>query len=855
MRELKFLILLVVLLAFNSVEARADQITHTVTYDPSKLSITYDTINGNTYARVEYDGLNCFGRVSQPSLPYESLMFYLPYNATNISANIQVNDSILYTLSAPVIPVSSRYNSNNPNNIELSCDTVIYSSNQFFPEYYTEIEGDGFIYGDNHVLVVGIMPFTYNPISRNLKFVNHGTIVINYELSNQTNRPFIARGNNELREKELEELRKKVVNPEMVPLSNDYQLREYGYRPDYYHAMDSAYTYCIITKRHLANSFKKIVALKRQRGISAGVVCLEDLKLDERFNHGDWHESKPYYNRYYINDDAGVIREYLKYAYAASNNSTEYVLLGGDKDNCPIRYGGYIREFMNQINGEKIPTDLYFSNLECDWDIDMDNEYGEISVMKRRYGNMMFFPNLYVGRLLCNSDEQINNYINKNVKYTLNPGKGDYSYLTKGLITQSGDVQYRENSAGKLMNTFTQYCSNFNVTVVQENSGDIPTGADIIDTLNTNFGYTSINGHGSPVGIEVGTDRYSTIHYALIPEDDFYNQYPLLNYEYEDNLNSLNCFDNKEFPNVTYSISCTSMPYDDYHLETYPYYTFNVPCNMGQAFTTNYESGSVAYLGYTRPSFGADSIYNIPTATTLETIFLEYITRMEKIGISEAFSKWDFSASELDNDVCQMKYAHNLLGDPELDMWTSIPQQYSGITVNKYDTYTMISGINQTDIIGYCDNDGNVGKVENVNGLYYISDTTPSTSIMVYSHDHIPYIAPLLLQNCNINNSQYVFASSLSAGRNVSSYMSNGNVTIKNGAVYEIEATDDIHLGEGFVVENGATLAITTPGKVTIDGCVFQCGANVKIEAGKVEVVKSFTAELGSKVEITKFVD
>lgn len=61
-------------------------------------------------------------------------------------------------------------------------------------------------------------------------------------------------------------------------------------------------------------------------------------------------------------------------------------------------------------------------------------------------------------------------------------------------------------------------------------------------------------------------------------------------------------------------------------------------------------------------------------------------------------------------------------------------------------------------------------------------------------------------------------------------------------------------LGEGFIVENGATFAIKTPGKVTIDGCVFQSGAKVKIEAGNVEIAKSFIAERGSKVELTKYI-
>ena len=111
------------------------------------------------------------------------------------------------------------------------------------------------------------------------------------------------------------------------------------------------------------------------------------------------------------------------------------------------------------------------------------------------------------------------------------------------------------------------------------------------------------------------------------------------------------------------------------------------------------------------------------------------------------------------------------------------------------------------------------------------------------------------MQNCDINNSQYVYASSFGAGRNVDPLIGNGNVTIKNGAIYEIEATDDVYLGDGFIVENDATFAVKTPGKVTIDGCVFQSGAKVKIEAGKVEFIGKFTSELGSNVEFKQYVD
>ena len=165
------------------------------------------------------------------------------------------------------------------------------------------------------------------------------------------------------------------------------------------------------------------------------------------------------------------------------------------------------------------------------------------------------------------------------------------------------------------------------------------------------------------------------------------------------------------------------------------------------------------------------------------------------------------------------------------------------------------NGITSSDTIAYCDNEGNVGRKWGADDVDFFNGISPTASIMVYNHDHIPYIAPMNLQNCNITNSQYVYASSFSAGRNIVPIINNGNVSIKNGADYEIEASDDVYLGEGFIVENGATFAVKTPSKVTIDGCVFQSGARVKIEAGKVEFIGKFTAELVSKVEFSQYVE
>lgn len=89
-----------------------------------------------------------------------------------------------------------------------------------------------------------------------------------------------------------------------------------------------------------------------------------------------------------------------------------------------------------------------------------------------------------------------------------------------------------------------------------------------------------------------------------------------------------------------------------------------------------------------------------------------------------------------------------------------------------------------------------------------LSGVSPNSTIMVYKHNYIPYIAPLLLQNYNINNSQYVIASDVTAGRSIDSNRTSGDVVVKSDVEYEIEASGTVTLDRGFKVEKGAFFAV-----------------------------------------------
>lgn len=87
---------------------------------------------------------------------------------------------------------------------------------------------------------------------------------------------------------------------------------------------------------------------------------------------------------------------------------------------------------------------------------------------------------------------------------------------------------------------------------------------------------------------------------------------------------------------------------------------------------------------------------------------------------------------------------------------------------------------------------------------------SPNSTVMVYKHDYIPYIAPLLLQNVDLSKSQYVIASDVTAGYaiDIDSNRTQGDVTVKSGVEYEIETSGTVTFQGGFKVEKGATFAV-----------------------------------------------
>lgn len=209
-----------------------------------------------------------------------------------------------------------------------------------------------------------------------------------------------------------------------------------------------------------------------------------------------------------------------------------------------------------------------------------------------------------------------------------------------------------------------------------------------------------------------------------------------------------------------------------------------------------------AFLGNTRQGY----LYNY--STSLEKSFVESIlSGHNKIGIAEAVSKSVFT-TPITRYAYYIAMIHNLLGDPEFEIWTDTPQVYSNISITMSDNSISISGISSdSTIVAVYNNGGQMRKIT-VRDLNISLNANPNSTIMLYKHNHIPYIAPLELQNITFSNSQYVIADDVNAGYGINDNRTNGDVIVPDGIEYEIEASGKVTLQDGFKVEKGATFAV-----------------------------------------------
>lgn len=774
-------------------------IIYNATYDFGKMTTGTDTLGGVTYTTVNYDGMFNSGEPGMPSLPVDYIKLSVPYNATNFTVTATLQNNTISNLNSYLVyPCQpSRMMNDTTPIVIIPPDASVYNSGSYYPSRNAWVVDEGFLAGENHIVTVAVMPVSYrhralgSVTTNQLRESQTVRIVLSYDLTDTPSMCPIIRQDSTLRQEGYALTQSMVANPDNVisfaPTQMDMDpldpnglitgnelnggveppdpgsishdtIAHYGGELE----LPRKYAYLIVTTPELKHSLRRLVALKRQKGYGVKIATMDDVMSDSVAKLGDYAQNRLGNYEFAYTDSAGSLRQYLKKVH--KQNDIEYVLFAGQ---VPYRYA-YVRYGFSLQ--DSLPSDLYFGDLNGFWSTNIYKE------------KIDFNPELFVGRILANKDKDINNYTNKLLKYELNPGGGDLNYLKRILYSICTDFQKEgpPRNYNKVFDVDTTFC--------EDTINRTPCGTDLVNCINnTKIGYVSLLNHAGPSGIITSCKHPAYYLWAIDTIHLIYNNQISSDPHIFNGLNNIN---NKDYPFICYSIGCTTMPFDKA-----PHYE-NVPINCGESFTIGKNYGGPAFLGNTRAG-------RIGGAERLEGIFaLLLSTGTTHIGMTEAMSKALYTT---DFYTCGV---HNLLGDPEFEIWTDIPQRYNNINITRTDSSLTVTGINMdSTIVSYCDNAGGIRK-KTVSSSVTLKNISPNGSLMLYRQNSIPYIAPMVLQNVTLNNSQYVLASDFTAGESIDSNRTNGDVIVKNGVNYEIEASGTTTLQDGFKVETGATFSV-----------------------------------------------
>jgi hypothetical protein len=114
--------------------------------------------------------------------------------------------------------------------------------------------------------------------------------------------------------------------------------------------LGSPVAYVIITNETMRSQFERLAQWKTESGVPAVVRTMEFIR--QQYPAGA--------------DDAERVRAFIRDAY--SRWGTKWVLLGGDTDVIPVRYG-----YTTFFSGNYIANDLYYACLDGNWNADGDS--------------------------------------------------------------------------------------------------------------------------------------------------------------------------------------------------------------------------------------------------------------------------------------------------------------------------------------------------------------------------------------------------------------------------------------------------------------------------------------------------
>ena len=346
-------------------------------------------------------------------------------------------------------------------------------------------------------------------------------------------------------------------------------------------------------------------------------------------------------------DRAETIRNFIRDA--VSKWGTAWILIGGDVDQVPVRHS-----HSEGFGWEEVSSDLYYSDLDRNWNEDGDAFFGEGDAYNQVRDNVDLYPDVWVGRLSSGSTAQAKILVDKTLAYLQNPPLGyqkDALFLAEVLFPDSWEPgQSAPFDGATLAETVVDSLPpHMRAVRMYENytawPGSLPEQKPaVLDSLDAGFHLVHIVAHGFITTISVG-----------------------LGHQTLNNLDAASLTNGGE-QFLLFTMDCTSSAID-----------FNC---IAEQFLLNPGGGAFASVGATEVEFPT-------TAYVYEQEFYDLVLNggATEIGRALALSRVPFVPySEEDSPHRWTQLSLILLGDPSLKFSTTVPKV---LNVSHASTFTL----------------------------------------------------------------------------------------------------------------------------------------------------------------------
>ena len=372
---------IVIFLAFSAfVSAQNNNFEKAKNFEIDKKVFTYEfSMEDFEFSSFQdYDVITLkdggiLNEIGKPMVPLKNVLVALPGNF--LAEKITILDMKQENLpgSFLIIPAQSPKRLNEKNDLKISCDSELYSSNLLYPSDDIKLSLQTDLAGQA-IAVVSIYPIHYNPFLKKISIISK----ITFEIEGCTGYicgDYLPSNYDYKKQEQIKtKIQGMVINPEDVNLKQNDAREPLGVPP-------GNFDYVIITKPSWEQAFSPLSDWKTQKGYPSTIV------------NTTW-----IYSSYSGSSNKAKIRAFIIDAH--STWGTEYFLLGGDTGTIPYHTANY--------DGDDIPTDTYYSDYDDDWTCEVN--VGRASVTSTG-----------------NSAGGIGNFVNKSLNYEKNPPTTDFA--------------------------------------------------------------------------------------------------------------------------------------------------------------------------------------------------------------------------------------------------------------------------------------------------------------------------------------------------------------------------------------------------------------------------------------------